>query len=406
MPRGVSLAGSREERRRRVTLGVVATVGIIGGGIFGITAALSLRRRGFEVTVYDPGPIPHPLAESTDISKIVRLDYGDDELYTAMMERALEEWRRWSASAFFHETGVLFLRRSPLAPGSFEGESYALLSRRGHDVQRLDAKAIRRRFPAWNGSRFTDGYFNPEGGWAESGNVVLHLAREASALGVRLAQGTSVARLAEAGSRVTGVVTTKGDVLASDFVVVAAGSWTSEIVPAMTTHLRSTGQPVFHLAPSDASPYASPAFPVFTADIARTGYYGFPASKGGLVKIANHGLGREMHPDSAEREVTSGETSALRSFLRDAIPELASSRIASTRLCVYCDTWDQHFWIAPDPDRPGLVVATGGSGHAFKFAPIVGDLIADALEGGVAPRFRWRPEIPHGKGHEQARHQG
>ena len=154
----------------------MATVGIVGGGIFGITAALSLRRRGFEVTIYDPGPIPHPLAESTDISKIVRLDYGDDELYTAMMERALEEWRRWSASAFFHETGVLFLRSSALEPGSFEGDSYALLSHRGHALERLDAEAIRRRFPAWNTARFFDGYYNPAGGWAESGRVVAHLA--------------------------------------------------------------------------------------------------------------------------------------------------------------------------------------------------------------------------------------
>lgn len=382
----------------------MSSVSIVGGGIFGITAALALRRRGFEVTVFDPGPIPHPLAESTDISKIVRLDYGSDETYTTLMERALEGWRSWSARSFFHETGLLFLRRSPLALGAFEHHSYELLRRRGHEVERLDRAAISRRFPAWNADSFVDGYFNPQGGYAESGRVVSHLAREASEQGVRLAAGTAVTRIIETDSRVIGIETGAGDIIASDFVVVAAGSWTPHLLPFMKDHFHSVGQPVFHLAPSDPSRFAASVFPVFGADIARTGYYGFPANADGIVKIANHGLGREMHPDSEERVVSQRETEALRLFLEDAIPALAAAPIAATRVCVYCDTRDQHFWIAPDPERRGLVVAAGGSGHAFKFAPLVGDLIADALEGKVLPPFAWRVESK--KGEEQARHQG
>ena len=89
---------------------------VIGGGIFGITAALELHARACDVTVVDPGPLPHPLAESTDISKIVRCDYGADEDYTLLGERALDGWRRWNATwrtARFHETGVMFLTRTP-----------------------------------------------------------------------------------------------------------------------------------------------------------------------------------------------------------------------------------------------------------------------------------------------------
>src|SRR5262245_2512006 len=100
---------------------------VVGAGIFGVTAALALRSRGDRVTLVAPGPIPHPLAESTDISKIVRLDYGSDEVYTAMMEEALEGWRRWNAAwptRLFHETGVLFMTRRPMAPGGFEHDSY------------------------------------------------------------------------------------------------------------------------------------------------------------------------------------------------------------------------------------------------------------------------------------------
>src|SRR3979490_1229970 len=95
---------------------------VAGGGIFGVTAALALRDRGHEVTLVDPGPLPHPLAESTDISKGVRIDYGADEDYTVLGERALEGWRHWNArwpAPLFHETGVTFLSRSAMQPGGF-----------------------------------------------------------------------------------------------------------------------------------------------------------------------------------------------------------------------------------------------------------------------------------------------
>jgi glycine/D-amino acid oxidase-like deaminating enzyme len=364
----------------------VASAVVVGSGIFGVTAALSLRRRGRDVVLVDPGPVPHPLAESTDISKIVRLDYGSDELYTELMERALAAWRAWP---FFHETGVLFLTRGEMQPGSFEHDSLTLLERRGHRLDRLDARAIAARFPMWNAQIYTDGYFNPEGGFAESGKVVAWLAGLAKDEGVRIVTG-AIASLVD-----RGVVLRDGTKLEADAIVLAVGSWTSHLVPSLAPCLFSVGQPVFHLA-SDLE------LPVFTADIARTGWYGFPAL-GGVVKIANHGVGRAMHPESPSREVTEEEHASLRAFLRETFPALADAAVVRTRVCVYGDTHDQHFWIAPDPDREWLVVAAGGSGHGFKFAPLLGDLIADAVEGRVVPRFRWRPEIAGARGEERAR---
>jgi glycine/D-amino acid oxidase-like deaminating enzyme len=374
---------------------------VVGAGVFGVTAAIELRRRGRDVTLVDPGPIPHPLAESTDISKIVRLDYGADELYTELMERALERWRGWR---FFHETGVLFLTRSTMQPGGFEHDSHALLSRRGHRLDRLDGAAIAARFPAWNAEAFVDGYFNPAGGFAESGNVVAWLAGRAKDAGVRVLPDTAIASLLEREDRVCGVVARDGSTLEADVVVLAIGSWTSHFVPSLAPYLFSTGQPVFHLAPARVERFDAARFPVFAADIARTGWYGFPAI-GGVVKIANHGVGRAMHPESPSREVTDDERASLRTFLRDTFPSLADAPIAKTRVCVYGDTTDQHFLIAPDPERPGLVVAGGGSGHAFKFAPLLGEWIADAIEGNVLPRFRWRTDPAGAHGEERARHQ-
>jgi glycine/D-amino acid oxidase-like deaminating enzyme len=390
----------------------VQTVAVIGAGVFGVTAALALQKRGCAVSLFDPGPLPHPLAESTDISKIVRLDYGPDEEYLALMETALEGWRRWNAEwpeALFHETGVAFLTQAPMPPRGFEHESYQLLLKRGHRPARLGADEIRRRFPAWAAGRFVDGYFNPEGGYAESGRVVRRLIDLAQQAGVRLFEGCAFARLHEAGSRVGGVVDARGEVFPADWVVFAAGAWTHHALPFLAPYLRSTGQPVFHLRPADPWLFEPQRFPCFGADIANTGYYGFPINRDSVVKIANHGVGRPAHPGSAaERVVTPEQAAHLREFLRGAFPALADAPIVHTRVCVYGDTWDGHFWIARDPERDGLVVAAGGAGHGFKFAPILGDLIADAVEGAPNPilhKFRWRPEVRPPRSEEAARHQ-
>jgi glycine/D-amino acid oxidase-like deaminating enzyme len=145
---------------------------------------------------------------------------------------------------------------------------------------------------------------------------------------------------------------------------------------------------------------------VFGADITRTGFYGFPANRDGVVKIGIHGPGREMAPDAPERVVLPGEEERLHDFLSWAFPRLAHAPIVYTRICLYCDTHDGDFWIAADPERPGLVVAAGDSGHGFKFAPILGELIADAVEEKENPllaKFRWRPEVQPGSKKEAAR---
>jgi glycine/D-amino acid oxidase-like deaminating enzyme len=86
----------------------------------------------------------------------------------------------------------------------------------------------------------------------------------------------------------------------------------------------------------------------------------------------------------------------LRVFLAETFPALIDAPIIYTRLCLYCDTNDGDFWIARDPERAGLVIAAGDNGHGFKFAPVLGEIIADAVEGQENPlleKFRWRPEV-------------
>jgi len=115
-----------------------------------------------------------------------------------------------------------------------------------------------------------------------------------------------------------------------------------------------------------------------------------------------------MSPESPERTVTPEEEKKLREFLTKAIPALTEAPIVYTRICLYCDTHDGDFWIASNPERRGLVIATGDSGHGFKFAPLLGEIVADAVEGKSNPlleKFRWRPEVRSGLAKEAARFQ-
>jgi glycine/D-amino acid oxidase-like deaminating enzyme len=379
--------------------------------MFGVTAALALRRRDYAVSLFDPGPLPHPLAASTDISKHVRLDYGPDEAYMALMEQAFEGWFEWNEhwpEELFHNVGLLYATRAHMQPGEFEHESFQRMLKRAHAPERLDAESIVRRFPAWRAAGFVDGYFNPLGGHVESGRVMAWLIERARAEGVAVHAGKAFARLLEAGSRVGGLLTTDGERHAADFVIVAAGAWTHFLLPWLSGPLRATGCPVFHLRPHNPELFEASVFPDFSANIAVTGYYGFPLNRDGVVKIAHHGPGRSLHPSAPERGVSAEEIAHLRAFLQRTFPDLAEAELVFTRQCFYSDTWDGHFWIDHDPDRPGLLVAAGDSGHGFKFAPVLGDLIADLLERKPHPlahRFRWRPDVRPTRSEEAARQQ-
>jgi glycine/D-amino acid oxidase-like deaminating enzyme len=382
---------------------------VVGAGINGITAAIELKKRGRDVVLVDPGPLPHSLAASTDISKAVRAAYGADEDYTALAERSIKLWRKWNqefGTQLYHEVGVMFVRQRGLKPGDFEHESFKTLERRGHKIERMNSARFWKRFPAWNPELYRDGVLESEAGYAESGRVVATLVRRAKSLGIELLEGARFSKLDERDHGVSGIVLGTRERIASDFVVMAVGAWTPYLLPFTKKIFRATGQPVFHLQPRQPELFAPECFPVFGADITTTGYYGFPINRDGVMKIANHGPGREMSPESSKRAVTPEDEKNLREFLSSTFPALADAPIVYSRVCMYCDTHDGHFWIARDPDRRGLIIAAGDCGHGFKFAPVLGEIIADAVEEKPNPileKFRWRPEVRAGSGTDVAR---
>jgi glycine/D-amino acid oxidase-like deaminating enzyme len=237
---------------------------IVGAGVFGLTATCELRARGWIVDVIDPGPVPRPTAASTDISKVIRMDYGADDFYTAMAETALAGWDRWNARwrpPLYHQDGFLLLAGGAMQPGGFECDSMHALARHGYPVQGLGDVGRRDRFPAWLPEKYPNGYFNPRAGWAESGKVVARLADEARASGAQLREGGQFAQLLEAHGCVTGVRTTDGEEICGDLVLVAAGAWTPSLLTELSDVMWTTGQPVIHFDAGASPRWRAPLFP-------------------------------------------------------------------------------------------------------------------------------------------------
>ncbi len=369
---------------------------IVGTGIFGLTGALELAERGYRVTVVDRSAVPHPSAASNDVSRMVRMDYGGDRLYCRLAAQAIAGWHEWNSRwgrDLYHQDGLLLLSSRPLEEGGYEGDSYRTLSEEGWPLERLSSPQIAARFPGWNSDYYVEGYFNPRAGWAEAGAVISRLASDAQSKGISIRIGVVRSPILQ-GGRVMGVVTGEGEKIEADHVVAAAGVWTPTLFPELDGFLRLSGQPILYFKPADPHPFRSSAFPPWGADLATSGWYGFPANRDGMVKIGSHGPGYQVSADAPRVLPDRQDETRCREFLYQSLPELANARLAAAKMCVYTDTWDGNFLISSHPEVESLTIATGGSGHGFKFGPVLGRLIADAVEGTANPyleRFAWRP---------------
>ncbi len=221
--------------------------------------------------------------------------------------------------------------------------------------------------------------------------MVARLVELCRAAGVRFVDGV-VSGFVEDQSGVRAVRLDAATLLEADGVLVCAGAWTPRLVPFAASLLASVAQPVLHFGVDDPNAFRGPGFPPWAADIGGSGWYGFPALDDGRVKLGHHGQGRFVDPD-ARGAVGDDHVARARSFLAESIPSLADAPVVETRVCMYCDSRDGDLLVDAVPGHGGLFVAGGGSGHAFKFAPVLGGIIADVVEGRASRwlrRFRWR----------------
>jgi glycine/D-amino acid oxidase-like deaminating enzyme len=372
---------------------------IVGAGIFGITTAIELAKQKYQVAIINPDSIPHPRAASTDISKVVRMEYGVDREYADMAEASIQGWKEWNDlfnDTLYHEVGLLMASKTPLLEqkGGYIWDSYQVMLQKGYQPDHLIGTAITDRFPSWDINTYPEAIFNPNAGYAEAGRAVGVLADYAKQLGVDVFEQQTAATFVKNNNQIEGLKTKEGLEFKCGHVIVCAGAHTPYLLPELQPVMQATGHAVFHILLQEPLRYSPPQFSVFMADVSNTGWYGFPFHVlEGVLKVGHHGIGLPLHPDVDDRLISAEEVAQFRIFLAETFPDLAKAPITYTRRCLYTDTKDGHFWIDQHPEIKGLTIGTGGSGHGFKMGPELGKMIAATALGQAhhySDRYKWR----------------
>ena len=363
-------------------------IGVVGGGIFGVASAIELRLRGHRVSLFEQGTIPALNATSNDVSKAIRRTwYGDDDTYVELVERAAAKWCEWDRdfdSPVYHQSGT-YLVLSSLETGSPMYESIEVLTGRGAQIEVMSPSEGRARFPQIVVGADETCVYDGWGGYIESGRAVANLGAKARGLGVEVCENTPVSEVEDLGASVQ--LSVDGQSREFDRLVVAAGAWTSRLLPQMSDGLHITQQEMLLIEVDDKDLFSPGTMPVWSFEPDTDGWYGFPLLREGYTKISKEPLGEAVDPD-IDRSGTESFKDQAMAFLGERIPGMASGKIVGGRKCLYTNTPDDHFVIDWAPGSETMLVAGGGSGHGFKFGGSIGEVVADTLEEKEHPSAR------------------
>jgi sarcosine oxidase len=360
---------------------------IIGLGAMGSAAASHLAERGARVLGLERYTPAHDQGSSHGRSRIIRQAYLEHPAYVPLLLRAYELWERLERDAgrrLLTLTGGLMIGSpdSPVVTGSIR-------SAQEHNLpyEMLDAAEIRRRFPPFNPGPEVVALYETRAGVLDPEECIraqLELAARRGAT-LHFEEPARAWEAAPSGSRVR--VTTAHGVYEAARLVVAAGAWAPTLLADLGLPLAVERQVLYWFEPlGDAQLFQPDRFPIWIWEV-RPGLdlYGFPAQDGppGGVKVAFYRTGDEgtCTPDTIDRSVRSEEIGRMRAALAACMPAL-NGELRATLTCMYTNTPDQHFVIGAHPRHPQVVIASPCSGHGFKFASVVGEILADlALDG-------------------------
>ena len=357
---------------------------IIGLGAMGSAAAYQLAGRGRRVLGLERFTPAHAHGSSTGRSRIIRQAYMEDPAYVPLLLRAYELWERIEREAgepLLTLSGGLMLG----APDS-QAVAGATRSAREHGLEHelLDAAEIRRRFPPLRPDEGTVGLFERRAGFVRpEASIEAHL-RRAAALGAEL-HFEEPALSWQADERGVLVTTARGS-YAAGRLVIAPGAWAPGLLADAGVPLQVLRQVLYWLAPEGGvEPFLPDRFPIYIWEVSpELSFYGFPHQEGppGGVKVALHTGGTPCSPATIDRTVRPDDVAGLRAAVGDRIPALRGP-LLDAATCMYTSTPDEHFVIGMHPRRPNVVLASPCSGHGFKFASVVGEMLADLAETGA-----------------------
>lgn len=360
-----------------------ADVVVIGLGVMGAATLAALARRGVRAVGLERFDVPHAQGSSHGGTRIIRKAYYEDARYVPLLHRAWDAWRALEAEVgerLLVATGGLHFG-PPDDPGLL-GVAAAVDA---HDLphERLGAAAIARSFPQFRPAPGDEGIVEHEAGVLFAERSVMALVEVAQRRGAEVFAREGVTRVERGGERVV-VSTTRRD-LSCRRVVLTLGAWAPEqtLVPPLPIALSATRQVQLWVRPADPDAFRPGRFPVFM-HYGPELVYGLPEAWFPGLKLASHHLGATVSPDTVDRGVHPEDEAGLRRWLMRHLPD-ADGPVLGARVCTYTNSPDGHFALGLHPAAPEVVVGTGFSGHGFKLAPEVGEILADlALDGASA----------------------
>lgn len=355
---------------------------VIGLGAHGSAATLELARRGARVLGLESGDRGNLLGSSGGRSRMIRRAYFEDPGYLPLLDAAWSGWEQLGAAAgetFIEVTGGLY--GGPADRDVLRG-SVASAELQGIPHEVLDAAEIRKRWPVFTLGDDMGGLYDPGAGMIGPERAIAALQRLATEAGAELRFRERVIdwRRADLGGL---EVETDLGVYGADYLVIAAGAWTGSFVPDLALPLEVERMPVLWFEPTvPVAEVSKGRLPIWILETTTDGtFYGFPYDEEAGLKVSRHHSEDVVDPTTVDRSERAADVERVRAFSRSFFPG-ADGPLRESLVCLYTNTPDLAFVIDVHPAVPGVAFASACSGHGFKFAPVIGEILADlALTG-------------------------
>ena len=348
---------------------------VVGVGGMGSSAVYNLAKRGQKVLGIEKFDVPHSEGSSHGVNRIIRLAYYEDSSYVPLLRRAYEMWSEIETIAkeqLLYKTGSI--DTAPSGHELFEGSLQSCLE---HDIPHeiLNYRQINERFPGYEMPPGHMGLYQQDGGFVLSERAIVAYVNAAVTEGATIQARETVLKWEPEADGVR-VFTDRSEYTA-DRLVITAGAWTAGMLPSLEELAIPERQVLAWLQPEEPSLFTPEVFPVFSAFFEEGRYYGFPVFGIPGFKIGRyHHLEEVADPDNVERNVTQEDEDVLRAASARYFPK-ANGTIMTLKTCLFTNTPDEHFIIDTVPGYPQVAVAAGFSGHGFKFASVVGEILGD-----------------------------
>jgi monomeric sarcosine oxidase len=356
---------------------------VIGGGTMGTAAAWALGKRGLRALVLEQFRHVHAMGSHGGKTRIIRHAYAEGAEYVPLVQRADELWLDLEAV-----TGRRILHRTGGLDMSGPGDSQARDARRSAEHWRLPFEwltgaEVRVRWPQFLIPDDWEACYSPQAGFLVNEEALRGLGDAARALGVTIKEDEPARSWSVDGDAVR-VVTDRGT-YAADRLIVTAGAWAMRLLGDLGLPLHVRRKTLFWFAVEDPALFAPERFPIFIADSAEAGMYGFPIFDHAGLKVANHRGGETVDPDAVDRTIRPGEEADVARFVTTMLRGV-TPRVVESAVCLYTMTPDEDFVLDRHPSAPGVVFGAGFSGHGFKFATAIGEHLVDlALDSAAEP---------------------